>query len=77
VPNISLQDEVIESDLISSKVTEMTAAAETLRNLSSDKDVVHLAEKVMHETELFQKFVKKRVNICSFLPMQKTPVCDK
>jgi type I restriction enzyme M protein len=68
VPKITLQEEVIESDLINTKAAIMTAAAAALRDLSSDKDVVQLAEKVIRETETLLKAAKKRINISAFLP---------
>ena len=65
---IALQEEVIESDLINTKVAAMTSAAVSLRDLSSDKCVVQLAERVIRETESLLKTTKKRINICAFLP---------
>ncbi|MDP1663868.1 MAG: N-6 DNA methylase [Methylobacter sp.] len=68
VPKITLQEEVIESDLINTKAAAMTAAAAVLRDSSSDKDIVQLAERVIRETETLLKAAKKRINISAFLP---------
>ena len=68
VPNVILQEEVIESALIGSNAAAMTAAAVALRDSSSDKDVVRLAEKVIRETEAYLKAAKKRITISEFIP---------
>ena len=46
VPKISVQNEVVEFDLINTMTAEMTAAAVALRDSSSDKHVIQLAEGV-------------------------------
>ncbi len=68
VPSITVQEEVVESDLISTKAASMMAAASSLRDSSSDLDAVRLAEKVMTETERFLKGTNKRVSVSAFLP---------
>lgn len=68
VPNVLLQDEVIESALIGSNAAAMTAAAVALRDSSSDKAVVRLAEKVIRDTEAYLKTAKKRITISEFVP---------
>ena len=68
VPAINIQDEVIESDLIHRKATEMLAAAISLKDFSTDDDVVCLAEKVIQQTEDFQRNMKKRIDITVFIP---------
>jgi hypothetical protein len=68
VPKMTLQEEVIESDLINAKVAAMTAAAEALRDSSSDKDVVQLAEGVLRQSETFLRTARERTNISAFLP---------
>jgi type I restriction enzyme M protein len=69
VPNkISLQEEVIESNLINTKAALMTSAAADLRDLSSDKEVVQFAERVIFDLEIFLKAAKKRIDISEFLP---------
>jgi hypothetical protein len=68
VPNVLLQEEVIESALIGSNAAAMTTAAIALRDSSSDKDVIRLAEKVIRETESYKKSAKKRINISEFIP---------
>ncbi len=68
VPTIDLQDEVIESDLIEINASAMTSAAIALRNTSTDKDVIKLAEKVIKDTEMFLKTAKSRITISEFLP---------
>jgi type I restriction enzyme M protein len=68
VPNVLLQDEVIESALIGANAAAMTEAAVVLRDSSSDKDVVKLAEKVIRETEAYLKGAKKRITVSEFIP---------
>ena len=68
VPNVLLQDEVIESALIGLNAAAMTAAAVALRDASADKDVVKLAEKVIKDTATYLKAAKKRVTISAFVP---------
>ena len=68
VPKLSLQEEVVESDLIATKASVMMDAATTLCNVSSDKSVVQLAKTVLCETRKILKTVRKRVNISAFLP---------
>jgi hypothetical protein len=68
VPNVLLQEEVIESALIGANAAAMTTAAAALRDSSSDKDVVKLAEKVIRETNTYLKAAKKRITISEFIP---------
>ena len=68
VPNVLLQDEVIESFLIGSNAAAMKKAAIGLRESSSDKDVIRLAEKVISEIESYLKAAKKRVDVSKFIP---------
>jgi type I restriction enzyme M protein len=68
VPNLLLQEEVIESALIDSNAAMMTKAAIALRESSSDRDVIKLAEKVIRETESYLKTAKKRINVSEFIP---------
>src|SRR3990170_2706810 len=68
VPKMALQEEVIETDLINSKAAVITAAAVALRDSSSDKDVVRLAESVIHEAETLLCATKQRISITAFLP---------
>jgi hypothetical protein len=68
VPNVLLQDEVIEFALIGANAAAMTKAAVVLRDSSSDKDVVKLAEKVIRETEAYLKGAKKRIAVSEFIP---------
>ncbi len=68
VPNVHLQEEVIESALIDANAAAMTKAAIALRDTSSDRDVIRLAEKVIRETESYLKSAKKRINVSEFIP---------
>lgn len=65
---ISLQEEVIESDLISAKAALIISAAADIRALSSDKEVVEFAERVICDMGIFLKAAKKQINISEFLP---------
>jgi hypothetical protein len=68
VPNVLLQDEVIESALIAANSATMMAAALELRDSSSDREVVRLAEKVIQETKAYLRTAKKRITISEFVP---------
>jgi type I restriction enzyme M protein len=68
VPKLSLQEEVVESDLINTKAAAMTSAAAALRDASLDNAIVQLAEKVIFETEALLISSKKRICISAFLP---------
>ena len=70
VPEIALQDEVIESYLINTKATALIDIAASIRDTSSDKKVVHFADRVISETEGFLNKMKSRTNISAFLPAQ-------
>ena len=67
VPEPALQEEVIESDLIAVKATAMLDTAISLRDSSSDKKVVHFADRVIRETAGFLTAMKNRVSIATFL----------
>jgi type I restriction enzyme M protein len=68
VPSVLIQEEVIESALIGANAAAMMTAAAALRDSSSDKDVVKLAEMVMRETNAYLKTAKKRITISEFIP---------
>ena len=68
VPKVLLQEEVIESALIGTNAAAMVTAAIALRDSSSDTDVIKLAEKVIRETESYQKTAKNRINVNEFIP---------
>jgi len=69
VPKPALQDDVIESYVIATKAASMINAAVSLRDSSSDEEVVQLAERVILETEGLLRTSKKRVTISDFLPL--------
>ena len=68
VPKPDLQDEAIESHLIATKAAAMIDAATSLRDSSSDEEVIKLAERIIRETEGLMKTSKRRVTISDFLP---------
>jgi type I restriction enzyme M protein len=68
VPKISVQEEVVESDLIYTKAALITSSAVDLRDLSSDNNVVQFAERVISDIETFLKAAKNRIDISEFLP---------
>jgi type I restriction-modification system DNA methylase subunit len=68
VPNIPLQEEVIESALIGANAAAMTAAAAALRDSSGDINAVKLAETVIRETDAYLRAAKKRITISDFIP---------
>ncbi len=67
VPAAALQDEVIESHLIATKATEMIAAASVLRDSSSDRLVIQLAEHVIAEAGELLRSAAKRVQVTDFI----------
>lgn len=68
VPKLSIQNEVVESELIASKATAMMNIAVSLRDSSSDSSVIELADTVLRETQQFLRSAKKRVDVSAFLP---------
>jgi len=68
VPKVPLQDEVIESDLINTQAEAMTDIALPLRDLSSDKNVVLLAERIIGEMKVLQEMTEAKVGISGFIP---------
>ena len=68
VPKPALQEEVVESHVIATKASAMIGVAASLRDSSSDEEVVQLAERVIRETEELLRTSKKRVTISAFLP---------
>lgn len=68
VPKPALQEEAIESELITTKATAMIEVAISLRDSSCNKKVVQFADQVIRETTGFLKTVKNRVSISTFLP---------
>ena len=68
VPELSLQDEVIESHVIATKAAAMIHAARSLRDSSSDEEIVKLAQRVVREIETSLAALKKRASISDFLP---------
>ncbi len=68
VPKPDLQDEVIESHVIDTKAAAMIDAATSLRDSSSDEEVIKLAERVIRETEGLLRTSKRHVTISDFMP---------
>lgn len=68
VPTPALQEEVIESDLIATKASAMLDTAISLRESSSDKQVVQFADHVIRQTTGFLATMNSRVSITTLLP---------
>ena len=71
VPEVAVQEEVIESHLIATKASEMIAAASVLRDSSSDSSVVRLAEHVITEASELLRNAAKRVQVTEFIPSKE------
>ena len=68
VPDLRIQDEVIESYLIRKTANEMAVAANRLRKASADANVVRITERVIREVADFLNATKDRTTIARFLP---------
>ena len=68
VPEHTLQDEVVESYLIETKATLIIETAASLRDLSCNKKVQHLAESLIHEASKLHQSTRKKSHISAFLP---------
>ena len=68
VPEISLQNDVIESTVISSNVSILRTAAMALRDSSADANALKLAETILDSTERFLSGTQGRATIHKFLP---------
>jgi type I restriction enzyme M protein len=69
VPDMPLQEEIVESDLVCTNATMMSSAAAALRDSSSDSAVIQLAEKVIRETQILLNKSKDRSNISELIPV--------
>ena len=67
VPDIKLQEEVVESELLNSQTQLLLNTANTLCE-SSSAEAINLAKIISTETEAFLKNMKKRITISEFLP---------
>jgi type I restriction enzyme M protein len=72
VPERSIQDEVVESDLIRTRASEMLAAARSLCELSTDPAVVELTERVIKDLNDVQNASKDKVSVSAFMPRRET-----
>ena len=68
VPNISLQADVVESELINSTVSVLRTTAEALRDSSTDTNALDLAETVLEGARKCLAVARRRVVIDQFLP---------
>ena len=67
VPDISLQADVVESELINSTVSILRTTAEALRDSSTDTNALDLAEAVVEGARKCLAVTRKRVTIDQFL----------
>ena len=68
VPDLRIQDEVVESYLIRKTANEMAVAANRLRKASADANVVRITERVIRDVADFLNATKDRTTIARFLP---------
>ena len=68
VPHMSLQCDIIESDLIESTASTMRTAAKTLQELSTDTRALKLAQTVLESTDACISGLGDRSTIHEFLP---------
>jgi N-6 DNA Methylase/Type I restriction modification DNA specificity domain len=68
VPQLTLQEEVVESDLIQSSTAVLIKAALTMREFSADSDLLKLADSVITGVSAYLKSAKSRTEISKFLP---------
>jgi type I restriction enzyme M protein len=67
IPDPAVQDEVIESHLISTKAAEMASIADSLRRASVDRKVVELTERVICDVEELMEAASTKTTISSFV----------
>ena len=68
VPAVSLQTDVIESELIASTVSDLRITAELLLNSSSDPTALELARVILEKTKHSLSVSQERITIRQFLP---------
>ena len=68
VPGVSLQGDVIESELIDSTTSALRTTAEFLLNSSRDHMVIDLAEVILEKTNQCLLVTQERITIRQFLP---------
>ena len=68
LPHLSIQDEVIESHLFHRTATQLSLSANGLRESSSDKKMLEVADRVNLEAKALLRAARRRTTIASFLP---------
>ena len=68
VPDLRIQDEVVESYLIRKTANEMAVAANRLRKASADANVVRITERVIRDVADLLNATKDRTTTARFLP---------
>lgn len=71
VPRLSLQDEIVESELVRTKASEMLALAKSLSQSSTDLTVVSLTEQVMRDLRDVLDASATRATIADFMPKRE------
>jgi type I restriction enzyme M protein len=68
VPDPCVQDEVVESYLVSTKASEIVAVADSLRGATADQTVVALTQRVISDAKKLLDAASTMTTISSFLP---------
>jgi type I restriction enzyme M protein len=68
VPRRSLQDEVVATELLQTKAATLIETAASLRDLSSDDELVRFSDRLVRETNRMLRERANRLSISAFLP---------
>lgn len=72
VPDLALQNEIVESQVIRTKVTDMLNAARSLCELSTDPKLVDLTERVVEDLNRVYETSSGKATIANMMPQRKT-----
>ena len=77
LPELPVQDEVVESDLVQSQATKMLSAAKSLGQISTDSTVVGLTDRIIKDLADVVRASSNKITIQEFLPKRRTTTaCD-
>ena len=68
IPERSVQDEVVESHLVSTRAAEMLAAAKALWQISTDRTVISLTDRVIKDLGDVLRASANKATVEDFLP---------
>jgi len=69
VPELALQKEVVDSHLVTTTAATMIHAAESLRDSSSNEELIQSAKRIIREIERLLNSTAKRASVSDFLPL--------